>query len=152
MVGEIVQLSISRGGVPKHAVLEAQVTMLGLAGDKQKNRRLHGGPERALCLYAIEVIDRLRGEGHPIAPGSTGENLTLRGVPWTDVHIGDRLALGAEVLIEISSLTVPCRNIAASFADGGFTRLRAHGESRLYARVLREGVLRPGDRAERLAR
>ena len=141
------QLSVSpRGGVPKRAVPEAQVTTLGLAGDWQKNRVLHGGPDRALCLFAIEVIERLRAEGHPIAPGTAGENITVRGVPWGDVLVGDRVQLGDDVLVEISSLTTPCKTIAASFTQRKFTRIRAHGDSRLYARVLREGHVRVGDR------
>jgi MOSC domain-containing protein YiiM len=142
----IVQLAISRGGVPKHAVLEAEVTRLGLAGDVQKHTQLHGGPDRAVCLFSLEVIDRLRAEGHPIAPGSTGENITIRGLDWAQLDIGSRLALGASVVVEITGLTVPCKQIAGSFADRQFRRLLLRGDARLYARVLAEGTLRPGDR------
>jgi len=141
----IVQLSISRGGVPKHAILEAQVTRAGLAGDVQKHLKFHGGPDRALCLFSLEVIDRLRAEGHPIAPGSTGENITIRGLDWSQLDLGARLALGATVTVEITSLTIPCKQIAGSFADREFRRLLLRGDSRLYARVLTEGTLRPGD-------
>lgn len=148
-IGEIVQISVSpKGGVPKRAVPEAQVTPMGLAEDWQKNRKLHGGPERALCLYALEVIEQLQAEGHPIAPGTTGENLTLRGVPWREVQIGDRMRLGDDVWIQISSLTVPCKTIAASFASRKFSRIQNHGDARMYARVLREGRIRAGDRVE----
>jgi MOSC domain-containing protein YiiM len=145
IAGSIVQLSRSRGGVPKHAVAEADVTWLGLAGDVQKNRKLHGGPDRALCLFALEVIERLQAEGHPIAPGSTGENITVRGLDWATIGPGDRLGLGEQVRIEITDLTTPCKTIKRSFADGKFIRIRAHGESRLYARVLAEGHVRVGD-------
>jgi MOSC domain-containing protein YiiM len=142
----IVQLANSRGGVPKHAVLEAEVTRLGLAGDVQKHTQLHGGPDRAVCLFSLEVIDRLRAEGHPIAPGSTGENITIRGLDWAQLDLGSRLALGASVVVEITGLTVPCKQIAGSFADRQFRRLLLRGDARLYARVLAEGTLRPGDR------
>jgi MOSC domain-containing protein YiiM len=146
VTASIVQLSISRGGAPKHAVLSAEVTRLGLAGDVQTHRKFHGGPERALCLFSLEIIERLRAEGHPISPGSTGENITIQGLDWTQLDLGARLALGASVIAEITSLTVPCKQIAGSFADGQFRRLLLRGESRLYARVLAEGTLRPGDR------
>lgn len=141
----IVQLSISRGGVPKHAILEAEITRAGIAGDVQKHLKFHGGPDRALCLFSLEVIDRLRAEGHPITPGSTGENVTIRGLPWAALDTGARLALGATVIVEITGLTDPCKQIAGSFLDRQFRRIVLGGDSRLYARVLAEGTLRPGD-------
>lgn len=148
MQGRIVQLNTSPGGVPKLPVPEADVTPSGMAGDRQRNLRFHGGPLRALCLYSLETIQRLQGEGHPIHPGSTGENVTVSGLPWEEVRPGVRLALGEEVVVEITSYTVPCKNIAASFRDGEFTRIsqKLHpGDSRVYARVFQEGRLRAGD-------
>jgi MOSC domain-containing protein YiiM len=68
------QISISNGGVPKPAVQHARVTTEGVEGDRQRNLTVHGGPNRAVCLYAIELIEALRAEGHSIAPGATGEN------------------------------------------------------------------------------
>jgi MOSC domain-containing protein YiiM len=147
MNGRIFQLSRSGGGVPKLAVREAMLTPDGLEGDWQRNRRHHGGPERALCLYALERILELQGEGHPIFPGSVGENVTTVGLDWARLEPGARLALGDEVVVEISSYTNPCKIIAASFVEGGFKRIsqKVHpGDSRLYARVLRPGRLSVG--------
>jgi MOSC domain-containing protein YiiM len=143
----IFQLNCSTGGVPKLAVGEALLTPTGLAGDRQAKRLIHGGPERALCLYAVELIRRLQAEGHPISPGSIGENLTIAGLDWPTLEPGTRLALGDEVLIEISSYTSPCKTIAASFNNGVFSRIshKLHpGWSRLYARVLRTGRIKAG--------
>ena len=148
MSARVHQLSVSDGGVPKLAVPAAAVTPQGLAGDRQRNRRFHGGPKRAVCLFALEEIERLRAEGHPIAPGTTGENVTVAGLPWERVRPGARLALGDEVVLEVTSYTAPCKNIIPSFRDGDFTRIsqKLHpGESRVYARVLRPGLLRTGD-------
>lgn len=142
------QINVSRGGVPKLPIDEAYVTALGVEGDVQANRKYHGGPERALCLYALEIIERVAAEGHPIASGTTGENITTVGLDWATLAPGARLELGDEVEIEITSYTVPCRTIAASFVAGGFRRIlqeKHPGESRLYARVLREGRIRTGD-------
>src|SRR5690349_11788499 len=140
----MLQINVSRGGAPKHPVEQAAVTTEGIVGDYQRDRRSHGGPTRALCLFTIEEIRRLQAEGHPIAPGSAGENLTLEGLDLAALTPGTRLTLGDEVEIELTSYTAPCDNIAASFADGDFTRIshKLHpGESRIYARVLREGTL-----------
>lgn len=145
--GVIVSINVSRGGLPKRPVREARVSPTGLEGDGQRNLRVHGGPDRALCLYAAERIEALQGEGHPIAPGTTGENLTVRGLAWDRVVPGAILALG-EVTLEITSFATPCGSIRPSFADGDSMRVSqdAHpGWSRVYARVTGAGVVRVGD-------
>jgi len=142
------QINLSDGGVPKLPVHEAEVTPLGLVGDRQANTKHHGGPERALCLYALERITALQGEGHPISPGSTGENLTLAGLNWVQVIPGTRLLLGDEVVIEITKYTLPCAKIARSFIDGEIDRMEQEqhpGWSRVYAKVLVEGYVQTGD-------
>lgn len=147
----IFQLNVSRGGVPKHAVSEAHIDAGGMEGDRQADRRIHGGPDRALCLYAVEVLAALRAEGHPIAPGCAGENITVEGLDWRRVVPGTRLRLGAEALVEISSYTTPCWKNARWFRDGNPDRMRQEehpGESRVYARVLQPGLVRTGDPIE----
>src|SRR5262245_50936460 len=116
--GRIVQISISAGGVPKHPVDEARVTVDGINGDGHRNTRLHGRPDRALCLCSIERIRALAAEGHPIVPGSIGENVTIEGLEWNTVAPGTRMRLGERVVIEITRYTSPCFNITASFNDG----------------------------------
>ncbi len=151
----LVQISVSNGGVPKRPVQEAAITLSGVAGDRQRNRSVHGGPDRAVCLYSLERLDALRDEGHPIEPGAAGENLTIAGLDWARLKIGDRLRIGETVELEVSSYTTPCRYNACWFVEGDFNRIaqeRHPGWSRLYARVLREGPVRTGDRVEWKAR
>lgn len=147
------QISISNGGVPKTPISGADVTENGVAGDAQRDKVNHGGPERALCLFSLEVIESFRSEGHPIEPGFAGENLTLSGLDWAEVIPGSRLAIGDEVVAEITSYTAPCANNAAWFKNGDFTRMlqRRHpGESRVYARVARPGRVVVGDEVQLL--
>lgn len=147
MTAHVVQLSRSRGGVPKLAVDEAVVTVNGLEGDKQRDRRFHGGPTRALCLYSDDLIEQLVSEGHPVTRGSLGENVTIRGVDWSEVRPGTRLTIG-EVEVEITSYAAPCKTIRGSFLDEQFKRIaqKLHrGWSRVYCRVIREGVIRVND-------
>jgi MOSC domain-containing protein YiiM len=146
--GRIVQLSISAGGVPKRAVPTARVTRLGLEGDAHRDTEHHGGPERAVCLFAQEAIDALRAEGHAIAPGAIGENVTTGGLDWSLVVPGARLRLGEHVVLEVTRYTSPCLTIAPVFVDRDYARVsqkRHPGCSRVYARVLVEGTLRTGD-------
>jgi MOSC domain-containing protein YiiM len=149
MDGYIFQLNCSMGGVPKLPVAEAQLTLLGLVCDRQAKTKIHGGPERALCLFSLEQITELQNEGHPIFPGSVGENVTVCGLDWAKLGPGCRLSLGDEVMIEITSFANPCPTIAASFIGGKSKRIsqKKHpGESRLYARVLRVGRLAAGQK------
>ena len=110
-VARVHQLSVSDGGVPKLPVDRAFITKDGLDGDRQRNRRVHGGPARALCLFSLELIEALRAEGHAIQPGSTGENETISGMAWTDVVPGSRLRIGS-VRLEITGYTAPCEHNA----------------------------------------
>ena len=146
--GRIHQLSTSRGGVPQLPVDEVRIGTLGLEGDKQKHIKFHGGPDRAVCVYALEIIEALQAEGHPIVPGATGENVTIAGLPWAEVVPGSRLVLGDGVLIEVTRYTEPCKQIASCFTERTFRRIdqdRHAGWSRVYARVLAEGAVRVGD-------
>jgi MOSC domain-containing protein YiiM len=142
MPGRIFHLARSNGGAPKHPVFEGTVGELGLEGDRQKHTKFHGGPTRALCLYSLELIQMLQAEGHPIYPGSTGENVTISGLDWSALHAGSRLQLGPDVLVELTEVADPCKNIGASFIDRTFKRLGVPGEMRWYCRVHSGGLLR----------
>ena len=142
------QINVSDGGVPKHPVLEAVIATSGVVGDRQENLKFHGGPDRALCLYSQELIEQLQDEGHAIEAGSSGENLTIAGLDWEKLKPGDHLQVGPEVQVEIMSYTTPCDKNARWFRDGDYKRVshkKNPGWSRLYAKVLREGLVRPGD-------
>jgi MOSC domain-containing protein YiiM len=147
-VGSVFRINLSDGGVPKLPVAEARVTKNGIIGDRQRYTVFHGGPERAVSLYSLEVIERVRAEGHPIEPGSTGENVTVAGIDWRLLAPGSRLAVGPEVILEITGYAAPCATIKPSFAGGRFKRISQKvnpGESRLYTRVLGEGRITAGD-------
>ncbi len=147
MTAKIVGLFISKGGVPKLPIETATIKTLGIVGDKQRDLRYHGGTERALCLYSLEVIEMLQAEGHPIAPGTTGENVLMSGLDWSLVKSGVKLKMGG-VVVEVMLPATPCKTIIASFKDGDFMRVhhkKAPDDSRVYVRVLDEGDLHIGD-------
>jgi MOSC domain-containing protein YiiM len=127
------------------------VSRLGLVGDAQDDKKNHGGPERAICLFSLERIRSLQTEGHPIDVGTAGENVTLEGIDWELVVPGAQVRIGDQVVLEIASFTNPCKTIRASFVDGEFVRIaqKLHpGWSRVYARVLSEGEIQFGDPVE----
>lgn len=147
--GRLLQVNVSPGGVPKRPIPEARITRSGVDGDRQADATVHGGPHRAVSILGIEAIRRVEADGHPIAPGTTGENLTIQGFDVSLLPVGTRLAIGEEAVLELASAADPCRTIRHSFVEHRYGRLgrAAHpADSRMYARVVREGVVRPGDR------
>jgi MOSC domain-containing protein YiiM/ribosomal protein S18 acetylase RimI-like enzyme len=151
MSGRVVQVNISPGGVPKRPVAEARVGRLGLDGDAHHHDFVHGGPHRAVALLAIEARERVRDDGHPgVVPGAVGENLTTSGIELALLPVGTRLAIGDAdgPLLEISAPANPCEVIKGAFTAGksGRISILLHPtDSRMYARVLREGTVRTDD-------
>jgi MOSC domain-containing protein YiiM len=137
----VVSVNVSAGGVPKLPVDRARVSPEGVEGDRQRFLQYHGGPERAVSIYSLDLIEALRKEGHPIGIGTTGENLTLAGLDWSLIVPGTRLRIG-EAEVEITAFAAPCRTIAGSFIGRRMVRIseiRNHGWSRVYARVRAAG-------------
>ena len=147
-MAKLVHINISNGGVPKLPIQEARIEWLGIVGDKQKDKRYHGGPLRAICIFSLEIIEKLQNEGHTIFPGSTGENLTISIDDFASLTPGKKIQIGKDVLLEITSYTAPCKTIKRSFLNELFIRISHKlypGESRLYAKVLQTGTVAIGD-------
>lgn len=148
MIGRIHQISVSAGGVPKLPVTEAEVGLRGLADDDQNDKRHHGHPEQALCVWSLEVIEALRAEGHPIAPGYAGENITVVGLDWNQVVPGATLLIGDSVVAPVTFDATPCSKNAAWFLGRDFRRMSHDlhpGWSRMYTSVTTGGTIRVGD-------
>jgi MOSC domain-containing protein YiiM/GNAT superfamily N-acetyltransferase len=148
MDGRVLQVNVSPGGVPKLPVERAWVGPLGLDGDGHRHRFVHGGPHRAVALLGIEAIERVQADGHPIEPGSVGENLTTTGIELSRLPVGTRLAVGDRLVLELSGPAGPCDVIKGAFRDGksGRISILTHpSDSRMYARVLVDGEVATGD-------
>lgn len=149
MNARVIQISVSpRGGVPKLPIESARVEANGLVGDKQRHTKIHGGPERAVCLYAQELLDALAAEGHAVFPGAMGENVTLAGVDWAVMLPGTRVKIGNEVELEVTTYAHPCCAIEEYFIDWKPQRVGQKtnpGWSRVYTRVLSFGTINTGD-------
>lgn len=160
--GRIIQVNISRGGVPKLPVGQARVFFDRLEGDDWNDRKHHGLSGQAVCLFSVELIAELKTEGYPLFPGALGENLTTEGIDYRRVRLGDRFRVGTEVEIRITKIRQPCRTITvygngiirATFdaeVKAGNTSSFKWGRSGYYAEVLKEGIARPGDTIELLS-
>src|SRR4051812_34509348 len=69
------------------------VTAMGLAGDEQADRHVHGGPEKAVYGYANSRYPAWKKEFPDLAglfqPGAMGENLCISGMDETTICVGD---------------------------------------------------------------
>lgn len=128
----------------------------GLAGDAQADRRVHGGPEKALHQYSAENYARLAAafpEATPLlVPGSLGENISVPGWTEADVSIGDVFRLG-DARIQVSQPRSPCWKIDRRYGVEGMTQfIDREGVTGWYFRVVEEGEAAPGCAFERLER
>ena len=85
---QVAQINISKGGVPKTPISEGIVTHRRILGDDWDDKKHHGLPDQALCLFSLEVIEDLKREGYPLFPGALGENLTTRHLDYRTVRPG----------------------------------------------------------------
>lgn len=127
---------------------------LNLDGDRQADLKVHGGAEKAVCLYPAEHYEWWRGELPEVdfTPGIFGENLTVSGLREDEVNIGDRFRIGqAEVMVTQPRL--PCYKLGLRFGrDDLIKRFLESGRTGFYLAVLREGEVGAGDQVERLSR
>jgi len=153
--GIILQISTSRGGIPKYAVPEALFTSQGVEGDSHANSAIHGGPQKAVLLMTAETIDGLKERGFPVFYGAMGENLTTRGIDRRLLRAGQRYRVGA-ALIELTKIRVPCsaqdiygvelkREVYDPAVQAGDPASPRWAMSGFYAAVIRPGLVRAGD-------
>ena len=62
--GLISSINVSHpGGVPKRPIDRTVITARGLVGDGQRTKEpVHGGPEKAVCLFGVEQIARVNSD------------------------------------------------------------------------------------------
>jgi len=151
-VGHPRQLAARRGRPLMSAIAKApvdgrvRVEGVNVAGDDQADRRVHGGPDKAVYAYAAEDTAWWEAElGRPLGPGAFGENLTVEGVDVTGALIGERWRVGS-VELEVSQPRLPCAKLGLRFRDPGmlkrFALARRPGA---YLRIVTEGELGAGD-------
>ena len=131
-----------------------RIRPLGLYGDVQADRAHHGGEDQAVYAYAEEDAARFAAElGRDIEPGLFGENLRTRAVDVSGAIIGERWAVGDEVVLEVTSPRVPCGTFERRMGvDGWRERFTERGAPGAYLRVVRSGDVRPGDAVTVIAR
>ena len=154
MNGVVLQVNVSKGGIPKTAIPSAEVTERGIDGDAWRFP-FHGGRRQAILLITIEGLEELIAKGFPLFAGALGENLTTRGLDRRALRFGQRLRAGGPE-IELTRMRTPCATLnvygsgiqAAMFdaaVQAGDPASPRWGLSGFYASVVQPGTVRPGD-------
>src|SRR4051794_6088319 len=140
--GRPVQSAIGKAPVDGRVRVEG----VNLAGDDQADRRVHGGPDKAVYAYAREDTAWWERElGVELAPGAFGENLTVAGIDVSGALIGERWRLGT-VELEVCQPRFPCFKLGLRFGDAQMLRRFTLAERPgAYLRIVREGEIRAGD-------
>lgn len=122
------------------------LTVEGLAGDQQADRKNHGGPDKAVCVYPAEHYRFWQTDLQlEITCGGFGENLTLDGWTEADVCIGDVWQIGS-AQVQVSQPRQPCWKLSRWWGVKDLAaRVQANGKTGWYLRVLQEGKIRQGD-------
>ncbi len=142
--------------MPNRAVLEGHLDVEGFSGDGWNNPKFHGGPQQAVLLVALEVIDELRAKGYAVYPGAIGENITTEGIDYAALRQGQCFQVG-EAVIELTKIRTPCYKLDV-YGQGihqeiydlrvkrGDPSTPVWAKSGFYAKVLQPGVVRAKDR------
>lgn len=133
------------------------LTFEGLVLDEQADRKVHGGKDKALhhypfehyqywqtCLGALHVLDQR---------GAFGENISTTGWTEKDICLGDQLAIGKEVIVEVSQSRQPCWKLNYRFNTPNMSQLvQTTGKTGWYYRVRQTGLIAPNADIELIAR
>lgn len=140
----------ARSAIDKRAVDHAiALARLGFAGDEQADTKIHGGPDKAVHVYAWQHYSywrsRLPHRSAAMKAGAFGENLSVAGMQESDVCIGDQWAIGTAIL-EVSQGRQPCWKLNARFGTPDMAqRVQNSLKAGWYCRVLQSGIVSPCD-------
>jgi MOSC domain-containing protein YiiM len=125
-----------------------------IAGDKQSDLTVHGGPYKAVYCYPGEhyIFWHEQLPGMDLSYGNFGENLTTEGLIEDAVYIGDQFRIGSSLLL-VTQPRMPCFKLAIRFGRADMVKkFWQSGRSGIYFSVVEEGDVAAGDLIERTAR
>ena len=125
-------------GTEKHAVEEGHfIVDFGIEGDA------HGGNwHRQVSLLSYDKVEEFNRRGADVGDGAFGENLVVSGLDFRAMPVGTRLHAGSAVL-EMTQIGKECHSHCAIFKRMGECIMPREG---VFAKVISEGIIRPGDR------
>jgi MOSC domain-containing protein YiiM len=113
----------------------------GMVDDAYADEKWH----RQVSLLAQESVDKMRKLDCDVGPGDFAENLITEGIELVALRIGTRLKAGKNVILEISQIGKECHTRCAIFYQTGTCVMPTEG---IFGRVLKGGIIRPGESIE----
>ena len=110
----------------------------GLVGDAHADHHTH----RQVSLLAVESIKKMQDHGIEVGPGDFAENLTTQGMDLTSLPIGSQLAVGDDIILEVTQIGKKCHTKCAIFHQVGTCIMPKEG---VFARVILGGRINAGD-------
>lgn len=159
VVGTLLSLNVGRskplerrGRFVSSAIFKTPVegdmwlSQTGLEGDEQADLRVHGGPDKAVCVYSVENLPRWSEIlGASLSSGAFGENFSVEGMTESDVYIGDVYEAGG-AFVQVSQPRRPCFKLAVRHGLPEMALLvQESGKTGFYLRCLDGGAVRKGD-------
>ena len=144
--GTIAAISISKKrGIPKTNISSAiLIANRGIDGDIHAD-----GSHRQLSLLACESIEKMKANTYiKLRPGIFAENLTTREINYKNIHIGAKLKIGTDTVIEVTQIGKECHNRCAIYESAGNCIMPDEG---VFAIVLKGGLIKVNDVIEVMA-
>ncbi len=139
---EAICISEEKGTTKVSVPTAVMRTEHGIEGDA------HAGPwHRQVSVLALESIERMRALYSEIEDGAFAENLITSGIDWRETTIGDRVRIGAEILMEVTQIGKECHHGCVIREKTGDCIMPREG---IFCQVLQGGDLKPGDEVVRL--
>lgn len=134
-----VNISLKKGEIKKPVSQIQLKKEHGIVGDAHA-----GNWHRQISLLAEESVDTMRGLGMDLGPGDFAENINTQGIELKTLPIGTHLAIG-ETVVEVTQIGKKCHSDCEIMKKTGKCVMPTEG---IFAIVVQEGVVRPGDRIE----
>jgi len=139
MVNIIAVCTSEKKGTKKEVVKEGVFREdYGLIGDAHADCCTH----RQVSLLAMESIDKMRALSLDVGPGDFAENLTTEGIDLVALPPGTRIAIGNEVILEVTQIGKECHTGCAIYRQVGKCVMPKEG---VFAKVIRGGMIRVED-------
>ncbi len=126
-------------GISKDAIDEGLfLENYGLEDDAHASSEWH----RQVSLLAVSSLDKMRKMGLDLNSGALAENLTVEGMDLVSLPVGTRLAVGDDIVLEVTQIGKECHTGCAIFRKVGTCIMPTDG---IFARVIQGGKARAGD-------
>lgn len=132
-------------GICKETTQVAFLSVDGFKGDDVADKKHHGGPDRAVCMYPHEHYAQWNDEFECVLPPAAfGENITASGMTEAEICIGDIFTLG-DAIIQVTQGRIPCNTIDQRLGYPMMKNMIQTGFTGYLCRVLKEGMVRSDD-------